>query len=48
MIQENQMDIVRLLVAHGGDLNAVDYNGEHCLALHALSFGKMSWSALGT
>lgn len=27
LIQENQMDIVRLLVAHGGNLNAVDNNG---------------------
>jgi hypothetical protein len=28
MIQDNQMDIVRLLVAHGADFNAVDNNGE--------------------
>ncbi len=27
-IHENQMDIVRLLVAHGANLNAVDNNGE--------------------
>lgn len=27
-IQSNQMDIVRLLVAHGANLNAVDNNGK--------------------
>lgn len=27
-IQNNQMDIVRLLVAHGANLNAVDNNGK--------------------
>lgn len=27
VIHEKQMDIVRLLVSHGADLNAVDNNG---------------------